>query len=571
MAEATTGNNLTGMNQGTGIVGRISSSISNVRKMTSDPAVQKSIPLIFGVIVAFIGLIVFFTMQKSDMTTLFASLPESEKANVIQTLKQNGVDVSLNPSTGEVIVPVKDYHESRMLLAGEGLPSSVPDGYDTLGDMPMGTSRSVEAIKIKQSLEAELARSVNHISGISSARVHLAIPEKTVFAREIALPSASVFVKLSNGRSLGRQQVQSIVHLVASSVPNLPSENITVVDQFGELLSKPSKDVATSASNEQMSQTMRLGEIYRSRIISLLTPIVGAGNLKAEINVDMNFTKREITEESVDPKGNALRSEQTSLDESANPEARGIPGALSNAPPLAPDLKTKVPEGKDAGGSLKQRSQTSVKNYEVSRKVETTTAQYGEIKKIKAAVIIREKKIVTPEGLVTFEKFSDEKLLEIKSLVQEALGFDEVRGDSVTVTSSPFVDILEADVVPWYENESIKELAQQLATVLILAIVIFGALHPLLKRVLVPAGYTSGPGAMAADDIDDADEKIEVQEGESLEDIKAKLKPKKSAISAEMLDTANTYDDKVAVIRMIVGDEAGRVSSVFKGMMEQDS
>ena len=571
MAEATTGNNLTGMNQGTGIVSRISSSISNVRKMTSDPAVQKSIPLIFGVIVAFIGLIVFFTMQKSDMTTLFASLPESEKANVIQTLKQNGVDVSLNPSTGEVIVPVKDYHESRMLLAGEGLPSSVPDGYDTLGDMPMGTSRSVEAIKIKQSLEAELARSINHISGISSARVHLAIPEKTVFAREIALPSASVFVKLSNGRSLGRQQVQSIVHLVSSSVPNLPSEKITVVDQFGELLSKPSNDVGTSSSNEQMSQTMRLGEIYRSRIISLLTPIVGAGNLKAEINVDMNFTKREITEESVDPKGNALRSEQTSLDESANPEARGIPGALSNAPPLAPDLKTKVPEGKDAGGTLKQRSQTSVKNYEVSRKIETTTAQYGEIKKIKAAVIIREKKIVSPEGLVSYEKLSDEKLLEIKSLVQEALGYDEVRGDSVTVKSSPFVDILEEDVVPWYENESIKELAQQLATVLILAIVIFGALHPLLKRVLVPAGYTSGPAAMAADDIDDADEKIEVQEGESLEDIKAKLKPKKSAISAEMLDTANTYDDKVAVIRMIVGDEAGRVSSVFKGMMEQDS
>ena len=571
MAEATTGNNLAGINQGTGLISRISSSISNVRKMTSDPAVQKSVPLIFGVIVAFIGLIVFFTMQKSDMTTLFASLPESEKANVIQTLKQNGVNVSLNPSTGEVIVPVKDYHESRMLLAGEGLPSSVPDGYDTLGDMPMGTSRSVEAIKIKQSLETELARSINHISGISSARVHLAIPEKTVFAREIALPSASVFVKLSNGRSLGRQQVQSIVHLVASSVPNLPSENITVVDQFGELLSKPSNDVATSTSNEQMSQTMRLGEIYRSRIISLLTPIVGAGNLKAEINVDMNFTKREITEESVDPKGNALRSEQMSLDESANPEARGIPGALSNAPPLAPDLKTNAPEGKGVGGNLKQRSQTSVKNYEVSRKVETTTAQYGEIKKIKAAVIIREKKIVTPEGLVTFEKFSDEKLLEIKSLVQEALGFDEVRGDSVTVTSAPFVDILEVDVVPWYESESIKELAQQLATVLILAIVIFGALHPLLKRVLVPAGYTSGPGAMASDDIDDADEKIEVQEGESLEDIKAKLKPKKSAISAEMLDTANTYDDKVAVIRMIVGDEAGRVSSVFKGMMEKDS
>ncbi len=570
MAEVATGNDITGLNKNTGIVSRISSSISNVRKMSADPAVQKSIPLIFGIIVAFVGLIVFFTMQKSEMTTLFATLPESEKAIVIQTLKQNGVKASLNPSTGEVVVPVKDYHESRMLLAGEGIPSSVPDGYDSLGEMPMGTSRSVEAIKIKQSLEAELSRSINHISGVNSARVHLAIPEKTVFAREIALPSASVFVKLANGRSLGRQQVQSIVHLVASSVPNLPSENITVVDQFGELLSKPSSDLSASISSEQMSQTMRLGEIYKSRIISLLTPIVGAGNLKAEINVDMNFTQREITEESVDPKGNALRSEQSSLDESANPEARGIPGALSNAPPLAPDLKTQVPDGKEIGGSLKQRSQTSVKNYEISRKVETTKAQYGEIKKIKAAVIVREKKIVSAEGVVSFQKFSDDKLLEIKSLVKEALGFDQARGDSVTVTSSPFVDILEEEETPWYESESVKELAQQLATVLILAIVIFGALHPLLKRVLVPAGYTSGPAAMASDDEDDGDEKIEVQEGESLEDIKAKLKPKKAAISAEMLDTANTYDDKVAVIRMIVGDEAARVSSVFKNMMEKE-
>jgi flagellar M-ring protein FliF len=571
MAEATAENNLVGINQGTGVISRISSAVSNVRKITSDPAVQKSVPLVFGVIVAFIGIIVFFTMQKSEMTTLFASLPESEKSAVVQALKQNGVDVSLNPSTGEVIVPLNDYHQSRMLLAAEGLPASVPDGYQSLGDMPMGTSRSVEAIKIKQSLEAELSRSITFISGISSARVHLAIPEKTVFARELALPSASVFIKLANGRSLGRQQVQSIVHLVASSVPSLPSENITVIDQFGELLSKPSSDAGSTASDEQMSQTMRLGEIYRSRVVSLLTPMVGAGNLKAEINVDMSFTKSEITEESVDPTGNALRSEQTSLDESANPEARGIPGALSNAPPLAPDLKTETPAAQGEANNLKQRSQTSVKNYEVSRKVETTTAQYGQIKKIKAAVIIREKKIIAPDGTISFDKLSDEKILEIKSLVQEALGFDKVRGDSVTVTSSPFVDIMEVAAAPWYESDAVRDLAQQLATVLILAIVIFGALHPLLKRVLVPSGYSTGMGAMSGDDDEKDNEKIEVSEGESLEDIKAKLKPKKASISAEMLDTANTYDDKVAVIRMIVGDEAGRVSSVFKRMMQNDN
>ena len=570
MADATAANNLVGLNQGTGIISRLSSTFSNVRKMTSDPAVQKSVPLVFGVIVAFIGIIVFFTMQKSEMTTLFASLPESEKSAVVQTLKQNGVDVSLNPSTGEVIVPLNDYHQSRMLLAAEGLPASVPDGYQSLGDMPMGTSRSVEAIKIKQSLEAELSRSITYISGISSARVHLAIPEKTVFARELALPSASVFIKLSNGRSLGRQQVKSIVHLVASSVPSLPSENITVIDQFGELLSKPSNDASSTASDEQMSQTMRLGEIYRSRVVSLLTPMVGAGNLKAEINVDMSFTKSEITEESVDPKGNALRSEQTSLDESANPEARGIPGALSNAPPLAPDLKKETPAAQGAGGNVKQRSQTSVKNYEISRKIETTTAQYGQIKKIKAAVIIREKKNIAPDGTISFDKLSDEKLLEIKSLVQEALGFDRVRGDSVTITSSPFVDIMETVSLPWYESDAVRDLAQQLATVLILAIVIFGALHPLLKRVLVPSDYSAGMGAISSEE-DMDNEKIEVSEGESLEDIKAKLKPKKTAISAEMLDTANTYDDKVAIIRMIVGDEAGRVSSVFKRMMQNDN
>ena len=570
MAEATAENNLVGINQGTGVISRISSAVSNVRKITSDPAVQKSVPLVFGVIVAFIGIIVFFTMQKSEMTTLFASLPESEKSAVVQALKQNGVDVSLNPSTGEVIVPLNDYHQSRMLLAAEGLPASVPDGYQSLGDMPMGTSRSVEAIKIKQSLEAELSRSITYISGISSARVHLAIPEKTVFARELALPSASVFIKLSNGRSLGRQQVKSIVHLVASSVPSLPSENITVIDQFGELLSKPSNDASSTASDEQMSQTMRLGEIYRSRVVSLLTPMVGAGNLKAEINVDMSFTKSEITEESVDPKGNALRSEQTSLDESANPEARGIPGALSNAPPLAPDLKKETPASQGAGGNVKQRSQTSVKNYEISRKIETTTAQYGQIKKIKAAVMIREKKNIAPDGTISFDKLSDEKLLEIKSLVQEALGFDRVRGDSVTITSSPFVDIMETVSLPWYESDAVRDLAQQLATVLILAIVIFGALHPLLKRVLVPSGYSAGMGAISSEE-DMDNEKIEVSEGESLEDIKAKLKPKKTAISAEMLDTANTYDDKVAIIRMIVGDEAGRVSSVFKRMMQNDN
>ena len=567
MAEATTGTNLANSNGG--VLSRISSVFQNARKLSSDPAIQKSIPLAFGVIVTFVGITVFFMMQKAEMTTLFSSLSESEKSAVFQTLKQNGVDVTLNPATGEVVVPIDDYHNAKMLLASQGLPSSVPDGYKSLNDMPMGTSRSVEAVKIKQTLEAELSRSLNFISGISSARVHLAIPEKTVFARETSLPSASVFVRLASGRALGRQQIQSIVHLVASSVPNLPPENVTVIDQFGELLSKPKTDSNTSASEEQIIQQMKLGEIYRARVISLLTPLMGAGNVKAEINVDMNFTKKEVTEELVDPEGNALRSEQNSLDETGDAEARGIPGALANQPPLKPDLKQKAPNAKGAGGNIKSRSQSSVKNYEVSKKVETTVAQVGQITKIKAAIIVREKELIAEDGSTSFQKLKKEELDEIASLVRQTIGFNEDRGDSITVTSSPFVDTMEPVSIPWYESGTVKELAKQFGVILIFAIVTFGALLPLLRRIIVPASMSHGAGPMIADADDEDLEKVEVQEGDTLEDIKAKLKPKKAAISAEMLDTANTYDDKVAVIRMIVGDQAGRVSNVFKNMMQE--
>ncbi len=568
MAE-TSGTEITREN--TGFLSKFSDFFSNVRKMKSDPAVQKSVPLAFGVIVTFVGIIAFYMMQKPDMTTLFASLPESEKSAVFDTLKQNGVDVSLNSATGEIIVPVDDYHNAKMLLASQGLPSAVPEGYSSLNDLAMGTSRSVEAVKIKHTLETELSRSINFISGISSARVHLAIPEKTVFARETALPSASVFIKLAAGRSLGRQQVQSIVHLVASSVPNLPSENVTVIDQFGELLSKPKTDNNTTASEEQIIQQMKLGEIYRAKVISLLTPMMGAGNVKAEINVDMNFTKKEITEELVDPEGNAVRSEQNSLDETGDAEARGIPGALANQPPLKPDLKQQAPGPQGEAGNIKSRSQSSVKNYEVSKKIATTVAQVGQITRIKAAVVVREKKITAEDGTISYEKIEDNKLNEIKSLVSEALGFDENRGDSITVKSSPFVDTLEPVSIPWYESSTMKELSKQLGMILIFAIVTFGALLPLLRRVIVPASFSSGSQMVSDAEFDEDLDKVEVQEGDTLEDIKAKLKPKKQAISAEMLDTANTYDDKVAVIRMIVGDQAGRVSNVFKNMMKEQA
>ena len=564
--------NVTG-NKNTSLMGRTTSAITDIRRFMNEPAAKRALPTVLALVVTFIGIILFISMREPAKTTLFSSLSESDKSKVVESLRQNGINVSLDSATGEILVPSTDYYQSKMLLAAEGLPESLPGGYDSLDDLPMGTSRSVEAVKIRQGLENELARSINEISGILGARVHLAIPEKSVFIRERGNPTASVFTKLGAGRSLGQNQIRAIVHLVSSSVPNLPSENVTVVDQHGNLLSKPSNDPTSAMSNRQLDYTMKLEQVYRQRVISLLTPILGAGNITAQVNVDVDFTTQNITEEVVDPESSAIRSEQATQDMTSEPEAQGIPGAVANTPPLAAELATEAPATNQSQSKIKSQSSSSIKNYEVSKRVTATQNPTGSIKRIVAAILIREKLVLNEAGEQVLEKVSDEKKENIESLVRDAIGFKDERGDSITISSGEFVEDIELIDIPWYENSAIRELLGKLFTILILAIVTFGALRPLLSRILVPSGEAVGvPSSISmADDEEEEEDKIEVQEGESLEDIKAKLKPKKSAISADMLDTANTYDDKVAIIRMIVGDEAGRVSSVFRNMMKQGS
>ena len=554
------------------LITRTNSYITNIRRFLDEPAAKRALPTVLALIVAFVGILIFITMKEPAKTTLFSSLTEGDKAKVVESLRQKGIDVSLDSATGEVLVPSTDYYQSKMLLAAEGLPESMPSGYDNLSDLPMGTSRSVEAVKIRQSQESELARSINEISGILGARVHLAIPDKSVFVREKGNPTASVFVKLGAGRSLGENQVRAIVHLVSSSVPNLPSENVTVVDQHGNLLSRPTNDPTSALSNRQLEYTMKLEQVYRQRVISLLTPILGAGNITAQVNVDVDFTTQNVTEEIVDPEGTALRSEQATQDLTSEPEAIGIPGAVANTPPIAADLATGAPEAAPAGSKVKSQSSSSIKNYEVSKRVTAIRNPTGQIKRIVAAILVRDKMVMNELGENVLQKLSEEEKSNLESLVRDAIGFKQERGDSITISSGEFVDEIALSTVPWYENSAIRELLGKLFTILVLAIVTFGALRPLLNRILVPVGGTMVDGSVGAGSMDDEEEeedKIEVQEGESLEDIKAKLKPKKSAISPDMLDTANTYDDKVAVIRMIVGDEAGRVSSVFKALMKQ--
>ena len=552
--------------------GQVKQMIAKAQNFFNEPSVQRSIPTLMAVIVCFVGLMAYLILQKPARTTLYSSLPEAEKMRVVEALKNAGVDVILDPTTGEVLVPASDYHNSRIMLAAQGLPASVPEGYSGLNDMPMGTSRSVESMHIKQAQELELARSISEIDTVLAARVHLALPEKSVFVRSNPDPTASVFLQLANGRSLGRTQVEAIIHLVSSSVPGLNKENVTVIDQNGALLSRTADDPDSILSDSQLEYKMRLEGIYRHRVVSILTPIVGAGNVNAQINIDFDFTRTDRTEEIVDPNGNALRSEQKTLDQTADLTAKGIPGAVTNTPPTKAELEIEEGQGPEGvGGQLQTRSSSEGRTFEVSRTVSTTQNPRVQIDRLFASVLVSDKLVVDPEtNLEVRQPLSQEEIERIETLVKDSIGFDEERGDSVTVKSAEFVDTLMAAAVPWYEKSWFEEISRQITTILILSIVALGVMRPLLSRILVPVGAVPPGMAAAAGDEDLDIDTVEVGEGESLEDIKAKLKPKKAAISAEMLDTANTYDDKVAVIRMIVSDEAGRVSNVFKNMMRQD-
>ena len=576
MAEATTVMNPAEVGQGdepTTQVSTIPTSgpMATLYRVTGGQSLRQVLPAAIGIVVAVVAIVFFVVSQQPERTTLYASLPEAEKARVIDALKNAGVDVTLDPTTGDVIVPVRDYHSSRMTLAAQGLPASIPDGYEALADIPMGSSRSVEQVRLKQTQEIELARSISEIEGLVTARVHLAIPEKSVFARASTPPTASVFIQMENGRSLSRQQVDAIVHLVSSSVPFMAKNDVTVVDQYGNLLSRPPQDSAGMMSDAQLEHRIRLEDIYRNRVIALVTPIVGAGNVTAQVNLDIDFTRSETTEELMDPEGTALRSEQRSSETSSEIIAKGVPGATSNRAPAQTDIDTQQSTDSNDPNSAKARSSSETRNYEVSRTVSTTQRPSSQITGIKAAVLVREMEVVNPEtGLTEVQGIPKEKLDEIEALVSNAIGIDVDRGDSLTVSSSTFVSALEGVKKPWYDMDWAVVIMRQGLTILIMAVVVLGVIRPLINRIMVPAAQ-GGPGEAVVNLDDDVDlDTVEIQEGESLEDIKAKLKPKKAAISPEMLDTANTYDDKVAVIRMIVSDEAGRVSNVFKSMMQKD-
>ena len=573
-----------------GLLAAPSQAISKVRETIDQPGFRRAFPTLLASLTAVAAVILYISMQKPEMTTLYSSVSESEKSKIIASLQNMGIEIQVDPVTGDLLVPASVYHQARISLAAQGLPEFSGGGFDSLENMPLGISRSVEGMKLRQAQEAELGRSVAEISSIQSARVHLAIPEKSVFVRDQTPPTASVFVNLKNGRKLNQTQVVAITNLVSSSVPGLSPSNVSIIDQFGNLLSNSPDDPDQALADSQLEYRMRLENIYRNRIQSLVTPIVGSGNINAQVNLEIDFTRKEVSQEIVDPDTIAIRSEQNSLNVTAKKDAVGIPGAISNEPPQEAvvnqeqnqaGLALSNNENQEEQEKFETKSSTDLKNYEVSKTYETVKNPSNLITRIDAALLIRDRKVINPDtGEETFEPVPAEVITQVENLVKGALGIKPERGDTLTVTSQPFVEEFKGFVTKWYEGAWFRSMVEKTLLVLLIGIVALGVVRPMLNKILVPTASTNSVMELYAEAETMAEvaakratetEAVEVDEGESLDEIKAKLKPKKKGgISADMLDTANTYDDKVALVRIIVTDEAGRVANVFKQMMRED-
>ena len=540
-----------------------------VQDFLRQPAMVRAMPIIVVTLVITVGLIAIFSMREPAMMQLFPRLGEEDKSAVMQNLEAQGIKAKLDQNTGNILVPRNDYYRAKMQLAAAGLPKSTVTGYDMISQLPLGASRAVEQVKLKQAQEAELVRSIMEIRDIEGARVHLAIPERSAFVRDQNPPTASVFLKLAPGRSLSSGQVQSITHLVSSSVPYIPVANVTVVDQTGALLTNPQRDADMGLSAQQLEYKNRIEKILRERVANLLTPIIGIGNFNSEVNADIDFTRTEQTNETYDPSSQAIRSQQETVQESADGRARGVPGATSNQPPNTPALTAQAPAaGAASTETSRNRSSTTVRNYEVSREVRSTRRATGEIKRLTLAVVVRNGTTVDENGRTVEKPMSEEERTRLTQLLQEAVGYVQERGDKLTLVSSSFAEEKKYEGRSWYDAPWLEDAIKQIAIVLILAVVVLGALKPFLTRLLERS--LSGAAADAAGPVTGDGESIEVREGETLEEIKARLKPKKSSISADLLDTANTYDDKIALIRMLVGDDSARVTAVLKSLIQRD-
>ena len=542
----------------TSLVGRSISVVSRLTGMADQPALRRALPAVAMVMIAAASLALYLLLTPSDRVALQHGLPEAEKSRALDALIANGFDAKLDPTTGTLTVGPDEFYRARMVLASEGLPQGQPDGLSTITDMPMGTSRSVEAARLRRMQELDLARSITELRPVRSARVHLALPERSAFVRDQQPPQASVVLNLVPGMSISEAQVRAIVSLVSAAIPQMPRENVSVVDQTGRLLSKDPEDPFNALTDRHMRHQLEMETLYRERILALITPIVGPGNAAVEVTLDIDFTRSEVTSEEYAPELTAVRSEQMSSQTSSSRDAGGIPGTVANTPPPEPVLGDEVNQADQtvANGNM---SKSETRNYEVSRRVETIQPESAVIKRVNAAVLLRTPTPEDPEAPATFPA---ETLVEIERLTKGAVGFEDDRNDVVIVSSSPFVDVEMVEANPaWHEASWLPTAGRILAQIVIFGIITLGVLRPLLNRLLPPVQDNSTTAMNIS-------ESVEVGPGETLSTLRAKLD--EVAPDAEDLNGALSYEEKIKLLKGLAESESPRIATAFQNMIASD-
>lgn len=547
----------------------------------AQPAVRRTLPLAVTVFALLVMVMVYMALNKASYRPLFPGMSGVDQAAAFESLQKSGMSVEIDAATGSVSVPNDLYHQAKMVLAGQGIPATSTDGFAMIRDQQsMGTSQFIEQKRYQLAIEEELAQSISSIQAVQAARVHLAVPKQSVFVRNRVEPTASVILTLAQGRRLSDAQAQAVVHMVASSVPYLEAKNVSVVDQFGNLLANEDDSSGLGMSDKQLSYRNKLEKMYQQRIQSLLSPLVGINKLRAEVNADMDFTVQEITQENFNPETIAIRSEQLSQGggQPVGVSGMGVPGSLSNERPKDPVMKenesqsqtTLVTEtGFKVGGSQGDLNRT--RNYEIDRTIQHTKLATGELTRLSISVVIDEPVTTNINGEQERLSLTEEQLQRFENLVKTAVGFDPLRGDNVTVIGMAFQVEEQMPAAPIWEQVWLQNLVSKILLALLALVFILLVLRPAIKNlvgikeVVEPSASTAvvaGSGS-ASNNLKITEETAEAAD-ESIESIKAKLQnPAKSSVSPEMLDMANSYDDKAALMRMLVKEDSKRVAGVI--------
>jgi flagellar M-ring protein FliF len=490
----------------------LSDPMGMVRDLVRQPTVKKALPIIvILMVVAAFGL-ASMSMKTPSYRPLTMMLPENDKQLAIETLKAGSFDPQVDNNTGQIMVPGDKYQEARMLLASKGLPRTEAQGMDTLKDMPaMTTSQFMEQVRYNNAMEQELAKTISQIAGIRSARVHLAAPKQSVFVRDRVPTKASVIITRAPGKQVSSANVQAIISLVASSVPYLAPENVSVVDNYGTLMNEMLGEAPLGLTGAQLQQKQQMEDLYRTRLIQLLAPIVGEANVSAQVSLQLDFTQEEITTEDFDQrdKGPKTRSELYVEDRNSFKDAIGVPGSLSNTPPNPPQnpasSETAVSDpNKGVSEKGVQVVARSTKNYELDRAVRHTKTAMGNVQKLGVGVLINERpipagtKVEKPadgSAAPTTIPYTQEELDRLNQLVRGAVGFNDKRGDVVTVVATRFEPPVDPDAVPWYKDESLASLANSGVVALLFITFLLFVVSPMIKKLNKPE---VDPAALAA-------------------------------------------------------------------------